>query len=193
MKLHELLAKVFRTRDIIKPVGGVPTLYLRRFYLLRTRWFNLFLHYIAMSDDDRFCHDHPWDFWTFILKNGYLEEIRAPLHHGHEVNQFDTNLCARCGARRDGKGALLGSWNEPCERPRWMVTLERQRALSLLFRDAEHTHRVHITAGKPAWTLVLTRGHARRMWGFQTDMGWVDWRTYLNLPFADDHVEDIID
>lgn len=49
---------------------------------------------------------------------------------------------------------------------------------SVLFRRAEHFHRVTMT--KPMWSLVFC-GPRRRTWGFQTNEGWVDWRTYLGL------------
>lgn len=70
-----LLTWLLPHRDIVKEGKG---LYLRRFYLGRLFGWRLFLHYIARSDDDRDPHDHPWDFATFILKGGYVEEIDMP-------------------------------------------------------------------------------------------------------------------
>lgn len=69
--IEQFLIKNFRTREIHKPEG----LYLRRFYL-SPRWswvpFMIFLHNIRL-DDDRNMHDHPWDFWSFILLGCYRE------------------------------------------------------------------------------------------------------------------------
>lgn len=174
MKLHDILAKVFKHRDIVKPIAGRPTLYLRRFYLARTRWGSVFLHYIAMSDDDRYCHDHPWDFWTFILKGGYNEEIES--EHIEPLTKKP-----KVYIEREHAPGL----------PR-VVRYERQRAPKILFRKAEHTHRVHIPPSIPAaWTIVVAKP-AKRVWGFHTNRGWVDWRTYLGLPDAIDHAEDVI-
>ena len=45
-----------------------------RFVLLRTRWFNVYLHYLyAPNENPKGCHDHPWSFLTLILRRGYLE------------------------------------------------------------------------------------------------------------------------
>ena len=50
--------------------------YLERYYLfLKDRkWFpfNIFIHKILKSDPDDL-HDHPWPYFTLILKGGYLE------------------------------------------------------------------------------------------------------------------------
>lgn len=45
-----------------------------------------------------------------------------------------------------------------------------------LFRSAEALHRLELVDGQDAWTLV-SRGPYRRTWGYQTENGWVDFRT----------------
>jgi hypothetical protein len=54
-------------------------IYLRRFYLWRSKWIgknwgDLYLHHIIRSDDDPDPHDHPWGFTGFILAGGYTDE-----------------------------------------------------------------------------------------------------------------------
>jgi hypothetical protein len=50
--------------------------YLRRWWVIpRNRFFNIYLHNIRHSDDDRALHDHPWWNLTIILKGGYLEVL----------------------------------------------------------------------------------------------------------------------
>lgn len=52
------------------------SLYMGRFWLIKeSKWrhFAVRLHYIATPDDGRHVHDHPRDFRTLILKNGYTE------------------------------------------------------------------------------------------------------------------------
>jgi hypothetical protein len=44
-----------------------------RYFLLRTRWFSIYLHKFLRSDADRHMHDHPWPFVTFLLSGGYWE------------------------------------------------------------------------------------------------------------------------
>lgn len=46
--------------------------YVERWYL-ETPWFSLRLHHWKHSDDSRHFHDHPWNFYTFILKGGYTD------------------------------------------------------------------------------------------------------------------------
>ena len=48
--------------------------YLLRWHLIpRNRWFNIYLHNIRHSDDDRALHDHPWWNVSIILKGSYNE------------------------------------------------------------------------------------------------------------------------
>jgi hypothetical protein len=48
--------------------------YLRRLRIFNTPWVSLYLHWIYEEDLDRFPHDHPWGFWSFIIRGGYTEE-----------------------------------------------------------------------------------------------------------------------
>lgn len=139
--LNWLFTKLFKYRDIVKQVEGKDALYLRRFFIFRTKMFpnfRIFLHFINRSDDDRHLHDHPWDFTSLILSGGY-NEVLPP---GDEFM-----------VRKPGQ---------------------------ILRNKAEHIHKVQLRDNKPAWTLVRAR-QARRIWGFHTESGWVDWRKYLGL------------
>lgn len=71
-----------RHRIIMDRSGTVP--YMHRYYLIfkdkmtdsdpsRKLPFNAFIHYIVKSDEDGL-HDHPWWYFTLILKGGYWEE-----------------------------------------------------------------------------------------------------------------------
>jgi hypothetical protein len=53
--------------------------YLVRYFIFKrdsktTKRPHLFIHHILKSDPDREHHDHPWDFFSLILKTGYWEE-----------------------------------------------------------------------------------------------------------------------
>lgn len=173
--LHWLLPKFFKFRDIhqhlpcvkckgkrtwtwqcgeVDPchycdgVGTEAHLYLRRYFIYRSKNFRIFLHNIRLSDQDRDLHDHPWDFKTTLLSGAYNEKL---------PNGLD---------RVVGKGYTLDN-------------------------KAEHTHALRLLCG-PMWTLVRA-GPARRVWGFHTQEGWKDWRTYLGLPpDAPDSPEDLV-
>jgi hypothetical protein len=48
--------------------------YLLRWYLLRSRWLNFYLHKFVGSDAPSGLHDHPWPFATLILGGSYTED-----------------------------------------------------------------------------------------------------------------------
>jgi len=131
--------------DIDDPVTG--ELYLRRWRIVQTPWFAVYLHKIATPDKDRDLHDHPWSFLSLILRGGYDEE-RLVYDNG-----LDGDMCSKMFRR---------GW------------------LSLGWRRATDAHRITRLHRTPTWTLVLT-GPRRRSWGFYTDAGYRDWKTYLGV------------
>lgn len=50
-------------------------LYLRRLRIIQTPWFGVYLHEMHAPDADRDLHDHPYDFYSVILKGGYWEQV----------------------------------------------------------------------------------------------------------------------
>lgn len=102
--LHWLLPKFYKYRDIMQDIpcalckatgtwtcraGETSTcpecrgtkvsgqqLYLRRYFIKTLKdGRRIFLHNIRLSDQDRDLHDHPWDFTSLILTNGYYEKL----------------------------------------------------------------------------------------------------------------------
>lgn len=49
-------------------------LHFRRYRIIETKWFSIYLHYIAKSDEDAHRHNHPWDFTSVVLSGSYTEE-----------------------------------------------------------------------------------------------------------------------
>ena len=133
---------------VITGSDGSP--YLVRYHLLWTPWFRVKLHHILRSDEDRELHDHPWNFTSILLWEGYHEVNSIPGHVG------------------------LPDW------PR------RHRAGTVIRHKATDAHRLILDA--PAWTLVFVGGK-KRVWGFHTDRGWVDFKTYLNQKYGPDNYE----
>ena len=72
--IKELFKRWGRHRVIMDRVNGEP--YLERYYVFlkdRNRFpFNIFVHKFLKSDPDD-VHDHPWPYFTIILKGGYYE------------------------------------------------------------------------------------------------------------------------
>lgn len=122
-------------------IGPKEDPYLIRYILIQTPLFSIYVHKLVRSDYERALHDHPWDFISLILKNGYSEEVER-------FARFDT---------------VDGS---PLHVPQPYRMIHKNKAGQLLFRKGEHRHRVIIEdLSKPGWTLVLT-GRRKRKWGF---------------------------
>lgn len=50
--------------------------YLRRWWVIpRNEQFNVYLHEILRSDDDRALHDHPWANSSWVLDGAYIEHL----------------------------------------------------------------------------------------------------------------------
>jgi DNA-binding transcriptional LysR family regulator len=70
-------APVFgREPDVL--IGPAEDPYLRRWWVIpRNRFFNVYLHHIRHSDDDRALHDHPWWNLSILLRGSYVEHTPA--------------------------------------------------------------------------------------------------------------------
>lgn len=59
-------------------IGPPDAPYLRRWWVIpRNRFFNIYLHQILKSDDDRALHDHPWVNVSILLSGSYVEVTPA--------------------------------------------------------------------------------------------------------------------
>lgn len=59
-------------------VGGRQNPYMMRWWVIpRNKFFNIYLHQILRSDDDKALHDHPWVNMSFLLEGGYVEHTIA--------------------------------------------------------------------------------------------------------------------
>lgn len=59
--------------DIGKP--GNPM--MQRWRLIQTPLFGIYVHFIYREDLDPVNHDHPWRFWSLVLRGGYTETYSA--------------------------------------------------------------------------------------------------------------------
>lgn len=68
--------RFWRDPDVV--IGDAANPYLRRWHVIpRNRFFNIYLHEILRSDDDRALHDHPWWNLSIVLGGGYHEHTIA--------------------------------------------------------------------------------------------------------------------
>lgn len=60
-------------REIKSKLG---VLHFQRLRILETKWFSIFIHKIYKSDQDKYQHDHPYNFLSIILSGGYIEKSK---------------------------------------------------------------------------------------------------------------------
>jgi len=145
-------------------IGGMRDPYMRRWFLLpRNPVFNLYLHQIMRSDDDRALHDHPWINLSWILAGGYYEVL----------------FCAE-----PAPGKPL-----PRRRRQWrapgFVGWRWAHGAHLLVLGVDTA-----TGGTlECWSLFMT-GPRLREWGFwcgddQRGAKWIHWRRFTDGPRAE--------
>ena len=61
-------------------------LHFRRWEILKTRWFSIYIHGIYAADQDKHLHNHPWDYKSIVLKGSYIEET----NNGVNLLKFGT-------------------------------------------------------------------------------------------------------
>jgi hypothetical protein len=67
------IASRFPRRVIGSEQGLQKAPLLFRYFLIRSKYFGVYLHRLCRSDEDRALHDHPWTFISIILTAGYIE------------------------------------------------------------------------------------------------------------------------
>jgi hypothetical protein len=79
--LRRLQAWTKRIRERRAPdfvIGGRDQPYMLRWWVIpRNRIFNLYLHQVLRSDDDRALHDHPWLNCSLLIEGRYAEHTIA--------------------------------------------------------------------------------------------------------------------
>lgn len=158
--LDRILTLFFKHEDIVN--GG--QLYLRRFVIRRNEEKgHLYLHHIYKSDDDRYPHDHPWAFDTFVLAGGYL-------NHEYPYKFIEAEPTRQRVDIRPNRVYNIIRARDPIVTAALVGHAYRRERL--------HCHLLKLHPGKTAWTLVRTRGQ-NRPWGFLTETTWQYWRSYL--------------
>jgi hypothetical protein len=61
--------------------------YLRRLRIVQTPWGAIYLHWIYLPDDDRDPHDHPCNFWSFVVRGGYREVLYPYVRVARDFSQ----------------------------------------------------------------------------------------------------------
>jgi len=60
--------------------------YMRRVKIIDTPYFGIYIHRIYRPDGIGYpMHDHPWDFWSFIINGGYDEDLGHIFMGNHDL------------------------------------------------------------------------------------------------------------
>lgn len=109
MKDHQAQGKperryrwAFNSRFLIGKPGNPM---MERWRLIQTPLFGLYVHFIYREDLDPVPHDHPWRFWSLVLRGGYREEYhpdvreigtsRQQQHEPWSVHEFPLRAAHR--------------------------------------------------------------------------------------------------
>lgn len=152
---------------------GEKTVYLVRYIVLKSKFLTIFIHRFLRSDKQD-PHDHPWNFFTYIISGCYYEhfydrsaplaeiDLKQTINGTHEVHKVYTQY--------------------------WSKTTNVRKEGSVAYRRANDIHRVELDR---SYTLdeihlapytVCFIGPRVREWGFWTsDTIFVDWRRHLNI------------
>ncbi len=125
-----------------------PLLYMKRLHLLHTPWGGVMLNFISQPDPWPDQHDHPANFWSFILRGGYIEN--------------------RSGSIRGYYSWGVTNGREYAKRL-WFM-LNRMKAHESISHSITWTY--------PDTLTLVFYGPRKREWGYHTPSGWVGWRVY---------------
>lgn len=182
--VEKLMKWCERTGRIFKITGtaGPDDVYLVRYYVFKSNWFNIFIHQFLRSDRDDL-HDHPWNFATYLVRGSYCErKWNEDFKISEVIRRVDKLSMASFG----------GSGNHKTNR--------------FVFRKATDQHQVLVDKDlkenekdQAALTICVT-GRTQREWGFIKEITvqddgitpisekyrpirkWIPWRKYLRLP-----------
>lgn len=137
--------------------GTHEELYLLRLYIFRCSRFGIMLHWIVREDWDRDAlHDHPWEFWRFIVRGGYTESVAYP------------SVVVQPWGQDGGKAIALS--------PAIHLT-HRRWSFSKFPTGAYH----RITEVKPKTVSFVINGPKTNSWGFFVPgKGHIPWKVYTD-------------
>ena len=93
-KIANALVKWCEKNDrIFKITGGSngATVYLVRYIVFKSRFGCVYIHRFMRTDADD-PHDHPWNFWTYIISGGYTEKFYDKSKPQYEVEGLEKSF-----------------------------------------------------------------------------------------------------
>lgn len=138
----------------IPPNDNVAAYMHRWWWLPRNAFFNIYLHRVLRSDDDRALHDHPWMNISIVLSGGYTEHTIGAGGVHHKKWFGPGSLKVRTTGKYAHRLELDRTYHYNVDKP--------------------------VFSEKPAVTIFIT-GPVLRRWGFHDPERWVDaydWDTF---------------
>lgn len=179
MQWCERRGRVFK----ITGTAGSEDVYMIRYYVVKSRWFNFFIHQFLRSDRDDL-HDHPWNFCTYLVRGAYTEQKYNDQTGTVERTRRENLVIPYSYSVKPGvpKDAV----RIPEEFVERKTFLRKQN--TFVFRKATDLHRVVVDQDlkesrkdEAALTLFFSGPHVRE-WGFVQAGKWIPWKKYLGLP-----------
>lgn len=147
------------------------TVYLVRYIVFKSRFGCIYIHRFMRTDADD-PHDHPWNFWTYVISGGYTEKFFDKSKPVHQNNKYLSY---------------------------WTATENKRLPGSLAYRKCTDIHVVktdkerHMGELEGAPYTLCFMGPRRRDWGFwplgYNGAHFMDWRKYLKMKPADARAE----
>jgi len=114
--------------------------YLWRLRVIQTPLFGVYLHKLCTPDPRDTLHDHPWSFFSVVLKGGYLEFVPGPFYAtSRYVKRFNWKPLRKT---KDGIQWSSLHWIAQLDRtPTWTLVFvgRRKRTWGYLDRDGSWT------------------------------------------------------
>ena len=163
----------------ITGTAGADDIYLIRYYIIKSRFFNLFLHEFLRSDRDDL-HDHPWHFGTFLVRGAYTEQKFNPKTGLNEITRRTTDQNRLVFRKATDLHRVVVD--------RDLTYAERdQSALTIFFsgptiRDWGFVQEVPLSGTEVLLSKIEADMYAYRGKLPTTKRVWVNWKKYLGLP-----------
>lgn len=144
--IERILDRLFKFREIPNCEKQV---YLKRWYIIRTKRFGLFVHKFLRSDEDRALHDHPWHFLVIPIWRGYIE------HNDRGITRVWPIISSRL------------------RKATYKHRVELFRAIRWCDKDGVR-YILPPSIELPSWSIFI-RFTKFREWGFYLPTGWIPW------------------
>lgn len=177
-KLTALLIRFCEWRGSTQHVTGRGTddVYMTRYILFRSPLFSIYIHQFLRSDRDSY-HDHPWNFWTYVVSGSYIE---------HRPDSYATTANNRHRLKPPYTlPAICSNVDTTTVRSTKQNRLARRYAAAFHWVQIDRSYNYEERRLAP--TTICLVGRRQRAWGFYdaANEQWVYWKKYLGVPIEE--------